>query len=136
VEVNAITEGIIGSAIAVHRELGPGLLESTYQACLAYELATRRLRVERQVHVPVVYRGTKLDCGYRIDLLVERTVLVELKAIERFDAIHSAQLLTYLKLSGLHVGLLINFNVALLRDGIRRIVHNLPEPQRAQRTPR
>jgi len=110
--------------MAVHRELGPGLLESTYEACLAYELANRGLAVERQKELPVKYRGVKLDCGYRIDLLVEKKVIVELKAIERLEPIHIAQVLSYLKLSGCNVGLLINFNVKVLKDGIRRLIND------------
>ena len=108
--------------MAVHRELGPGLLESTYEACLAYELAKRGLAVEQQKELPVKYRGVKLDCGYRIDLLVEEKVVVELKAVERLQPIHIAQVLSYLKLSRCNVGLLINFNVKLLKDGIRRLI--------------
>jgi len=134
--LNKITEAIIGAAIAVHRELGPGLLESTYEACLAYELVERRMSVERQKALPVKYRGVNLDCGYRIDLLVENQVIVELKAIERIEPIHDAQLLSYLKLSGSPVGLLINFNVTQLKRGIRRLVNNFNEcsPQRSQRS--
>lgn len=121
-EMNSITERIIGAAIAVHRALGPGLLESTYESCLATELEERGLTVERQHPVPVVYKNVRLDCGYRIDMLVHRAVIVELKAVARLDPVHSAQLLTYLRLSGLSTGLLINFNVALLKDGIHRFV--------------
>lgn len=120
-----ITEQI-GAAIAVHRALGPGLLESTYEACLAFELLERRLRIERQTALPVVYRGVRIDCGYRLDLIVEGMVVVELKAVERLLPIHDAQMLTYLKLSGHPVGLLLNFNVPMLRDGIRRFVHDAP----------
>jgi len=119
----AVTDIVIGAAIAVHRELGPGLLESTYEACLVYELAEREVAVERQKSLPVNYRGVRIDCGYRIDLLVANEVVVELKAVERVMPIHEAQLLTYLRLSGFHVGLLLNFNVLLMRDGIRRMVH-------------
>ena len=126
-ELNRITEIIIGAAMAVHRELGPGLLESAYEACLAYELPERGLSVERQKALPVRYRGVNVDCGYRIDLLVEGKVIVELKAVERLEAIHKAQLLSYLKLSGCKVGLLINFNVKILKDGIRRLVNELEE---------
>ena len=126
-ELNRITEIIIGAAMAVHRELGPGLLESAYEACLAYELPDRGLSVERQKALPVRYRGVNVDCGYRIDLLVEGKVVVELKAVERLEAIHKAQLLSYLKLSGCKVGLLINFNVKVLKDGIRRLVNELEE---------
>ncbi|MBE9542827.1 MAG: GxxExxY protein [Proteobacteria bacterium] len=126
-ELNKITEIIIGAAMAVHRELGPGLLESAYEACLAYELPDRGLSVERQKALPVRYRGVNVDCGYRIDLLVEGKVIVELKAVERLEAIHKAQLISYLKLSGCKVGLLINFNVKVLKDGIRRLVNELEE---------
>lgn len=121
-----ITEQILGGAIAVHRALGPGLLESTYEACLAYELVERRLRIDRQTALPVVYRGVRIDCGYRLDLVVEGTVIVEIKAVERLLPVHEAQILTYLKLSALPVGLLLNFNVPLMKDGIRRFVHDPP----------
>lgn len=127
VEINRVTEQIIGAAIEVHSALGPGLLESAYEACLAHELTQRGLRVERQRPVPVVYKGVELDCGYRIDLLVEDAVVVELKAVEAFLPVHEAQVISYLKLSGHHVGLLINFNVVRLRDGLRRLVHDLSE---------
>ena len=123
--LNEITEQIIGAALAVHRALGPGLLESAYEACLVHELAERGLTVERQKTLPVVYRGVHVDCGYRIDLLVEELVVVELKAVTKLDPIHEAQLLSYLKLSGCHVGLLINFNVQMLKQGIRRMVNGL-----------
>ena len=125
--INDITEAIIGAAICVHRELGPGLLESAYEVCLAYELTERKLKIERQKALPVVYRGVELDCGYRIDLLVEKQVVVELKAVESLEPIHDAQLLSYLKLSGCEVGLLINFNVKVLKDGIRRFVNKFQE---------
>jgi GxxExxY protein len=125
--LNEITEAIIGAAIAVHRELGPGLLESAYEACLTYELAERKLKVERQKGLPVTYHGVQLDCGYRIDLLVEEQVVVELKTVERLEPIPEAQLLSYLKLSGCKVGLLINFNVKVLKNGIRRLVHEFQE---------
>ena len=125
--LNKITEAIIGAAIAVHKELGPGLLESAYEACLAYELAERKLKVERQKGLPVTYHGVQLDCGYRIDLLVEKLVVVELKAVERLEPIHQAQMLSYLRLSGCKVGLLINFNVKVLKNGIRRFVHEFQE---------
>ncbi len=124
-KLNELTETIIGAAIRVHRELGPGLLESTYEACLSYELVEASLSIERQVALPVRYRGVNLDCGYRIDLLVEKAVIVELKAVNRFEPIHEAQLLSYLKLSDCNVGLLINFNVKLLRNGIRRMIHGI-----------
>ena|SRR5579862_1370959 len=111
---------IIGAAIDVHRQLGPGLLESAYEECLCHELHLCGMAFERQVELPVSYRGLNLDCGYRIDLIVEKEVLLELKAIERILPIHEAQLLTYLKLSRKRVGLLINFNVPILTQGIRR----------------
>ncbi len=123
-KINDITEKIIGAAIAVHRELGPGLLESAYEACLAYEIARSGFSVERQKELPVKYRNVKLDCGYRIDLLVERKVIIEIKAIDKLAPIHTAQLLSYLKLSGCRVGLLINFNVKVLKDGIRRLIND------------
>jgi GxxExxY protein len=118
--INRITEAIIGAAIEVHRTLGPGLLESTYQACLVHELRLRGLEVEQEKELPVEYKGVMLDCGYRIDLLVHNIVIVELKAVEELTAVHEAQLLSYLKLSGCPVGLLINFNVRQLTHGIKR----------------
>jgi len=124
--VNQITEAIIGAAIEVHRALGPGLLESAYEACLVSELEHRGLKVEQQKAVPVVYRNVKLDCGYRLDLLVEEQVIVEVKAAESLLPVHQAQLLSYLKLSGLQTGLLINFHVKLLKDGIQRL-SNFPQ---------
>jgi GxxExxY protein len=117
-----ITHEIIGAAMEVHKRLGPGLLESAYEECLAHELHLRNLRVERQVAVPVVYRETKLECGYRIDLLVEGRIVVELKSVGGLAPIHEAIILTYLRLSGHKLGLLINFNVAILKDGVRRFV--------------
>ena len=122
-ELNEITEIIIGCAIEVHKALGPGLLESTYEVCLIHELSKRGLRVEKQVAVPVIYDSIKLDAGYRIDLLVGDAVIVELKSVDRLHPIHEAQLISYLKLSGKKVGLLINFNVKLLKDGIRRLAN-------------
>ena len=119
---NEITYEIIGAAIEVHRLLGPGLLESAYEECLAKELALRKLNAERQKPVPVVYKDVKLECGYRIDLLVENRVVVELKSIESLAAIHEAIILTYLRLSGRRLGLLIKFNVKLLKDGIKRYI--------------
>ncbi|HYG73833.1 MAG TPA: GxxExxY protein [Planctomycetota bacterium] len=121
-DANGITETVIGAAIEVHRSLGPGLLESTYESCLAYELSQRGLRFETQKALPVVYKEVRLDCGYRIDFLVEDLVIVELKSVEEIAPIHEAQLLSYLKLSGRKVGLLINFNVKMLKDGIKRRV--------------
>jgi GxxExxY protein len=116
------TEAIIGAAIEVHRELGPGLLESAYEECFCHELHLRSLNFQRQVELPVIYKGLKLDCGYRLDVLVENAVVIELKAIEQIMPIHQAQLLTYLKLTAKKVGLLINFNVAILKNGIVRRV--------------
>jgi GxxExxY protein len=135
-EFDRITQTIIGAAIDVHRALGPGLLESAYEACLAYELAQRGLKVEPQKPLPVVYRDVRLECGYRLDLVVEDAVIVEVKAVESLAPIHEAQLLSYLKLSGLRVGLLINFHERALRDGIRRMVNALPDPPRPPRSPR
>jgi GxxExxY protein len=120
--VNELTREIIGAAIEVHRTLGPGLLESAYEECLCRELSVRGIAFERQEPLPVEYRGVKLDCGYRLDLLVAEAVVVEIKAVEGMAPIHEAQLLTYLKLGGWRGGLLINFNVSVLRDGIRRRV--------------
>ncbi|MCB9699932.1 MAG: GxxExxY protein [Alphaproteobacteria bacterium] len=137
--ITDLTEIIIGAAIAVHRELGPGLLESTYEACLVHELVQRGVSVEAQKFLPVNYRGVVIDCGYRIDVLVGGKVIVELKAVEKVLPIHEAQLLTYLRLSGLNVGLLLNFNVLLMKEGIRRVVHEAPhraDPPRPPRSPR
>jgi GxxExxY protein len=119
---NEITHEIIGAAIEVHKHLGPGLLESAYEECLAHELHLRKLRVERQKPVPVVYKETKLVCGYRIDLLVEGRVVVELKSVDGLGPIHEAIILTYLRMSGHKLGLLINFNVNVLKDGVRRFI--------------
>lgn len=126
-KLNKLTETIIGAAIEVHKELGPGLLESAYEACLVYELMERGLKVEKQKELPVVYHGVRIDCGYRLDILVEDIVIVELKAIETLARIHDAQVISYLKLSGKHVGLLINFNVLQLVKGLKRIVRDFPE---------
>ncbi|MGD0340801.1 MAG: GxxExxY protein [Bacteroidales bacterium] len=121
-ERNEITQKIIGCAIEVHRNLGPGLLESAYEQCLAFELIKAGLSIKRQVPIPVVYKDIKLDCGYRIDILVEETVVIELKVVDEFNPIHEAQVLTYLKFSQKQIGLLINFNVTILKNGIRRYV--------------
>ena len=129
-----LTHAIIGAAIEVHKVLGPGLLESAYEACLSHELAVRGLRFERQKPLPVVYKETKLDEGYRMDLLVEGKVVVELKAIDCLAPIHEAILLTYLRLSGHRVGLLINFHVPVLNDGVRRLVLNY-EDERLEISP-
>jgi GxxExxY protein len=121
---NQVTESIIGCAIEVHRALGPGLLESIYEECLAVELDLRGLSFERQICVPIRYKGQRVGVDLRIDLLVERRIVVELKAIEKILPVHDAQLLTYLRLTGNAVGLLINFNVPILRDGLRRLVND------------
>jgi GxxExxY protein len=117
-----LTERIIGFAIEVHRRLGPGLLESAYEECLCYELGANGLAFRRQVPLPVVYKSVRLDCGYRIDIIVDDRVIVELKTAERLLPIHDAQVLTYMKLSGIRTGLLLNFNIAVLKDGIRRLM--------------
>ncbi len=135
-KLDRITESIIGDAIEVHRALGPGLLESAYEACLAFELVEHGLRIERQKALPVVYRDVKLDCGYRLDILVEDAVVVEIKAVDQIAPIHKAQLLSYLRLSKCPVGLLINFNVKVLKSGIIRMVNNFPDSQRSLRPPR
>jgi GxxExxY protein len=134
-DINRPTHEIIGAAIAVHRALGPGLLESAYEACLAFELTDRGLKVEQQKPMPVIYREVELDCGYRLDLLVEDSVIVELKSVDQLAPIHDAQLLSYLRLAHLQVGLLIIFNVKVLTDGIRRRVYHLPDAP-APRSPR
>ena len=134
--LNWITEAIIGEAITVHRDLGPGLLESTYEACLAAMLTRRGINVERQVAMPVIYRGERLDCAYRADLMVERRVLVELKTVAKMEPVHFAQMMTYLKFSECKVGLLINFNVTKLTDGLRRVVRNYQEPSPISQSPR
>lgn len=120
-EIDPLTGSIIGAAIEVHRFLGPGLLESAYEACLIYELRLRRLRAEHQKPLPVFYKDVMLDCGYRLDLVVENQVIIEIKSVGSIQGIHEAQLLSYLKLSDCKRGLLINFNVRMLKDGIRRM---------------
>jgi GxxExxY protein len=122
---NEISSKIIGASIDVHKQLGPGLLENTYEVCLAYELRQMGLDVKTQVALPVVYKEVKLDAGYRIDLIVENKVIVEVKSVDGLADIHTAQLLTYLKLKGLKLGLLINFNSVKVIDGVKRIVNNL-----------
>jgi GxxExxY protein len=121
-ENDVLTERIIGFAIEVHRQLGPGLLESACEECLCYELGQSGLSFRRQVPLPVIYKSIRLDCGYRIDAVVEERVIIELKTVERLMPIHEAQILTYLKLSGLRIGLLLNFNTPVLKDGMRRIM--------------
>ncbi|MGC9338057.1 MAG: GxxExxY protein [Candidatus Cloacimonadia bacterium] len=124
---NEIGKIIIDCALKVHKELGPGLLESTYEACLLFELQNKGLVAEQQKALPVVYHGVKLDCGYRIDLQVNNKVIIEIKSVDALNEVHMAQILTYLRLSGCKLGFLINFNVALLKHGIKRVVNNLPE---------
>ena len=119
-DINQITEKIIGCAIEVHKELGPGLLESAYEECLFYELKRAGLNAERQVPAPVVYKDIKLDCGYRMDILVEKRVIIELKTVDAIIPVHEAQILTYMKFAKKEIGLLINFNVTLLKNGIKR----------------
>jgi GxxExxY protein len=125
--LNSISEAIIGAAIDVHKAVGPGLLESAYEACLAYELRQRGLKVEQQKELPFQYRDVQLDCGYRLDLLVEGCVIVEVKAIEALLPIHQAQLMSYLRLTKCHLGLIINFNVTQLTRGIKRVVNEFPD---------
>lgn len=122
---NDISCQVIDAAMKVHSTVGPGLLESTYTTCLLFELHRRDVVARREVEMPVIYDGVRIDCGYRIDLLVEETVIIEVKCVDSLVPVHQAQLLTYLKLSGHQVGLLINFNVAHLKDGIKRLVNNL-----------
>jgi GxxExxY protein len=125
--INDLTGIIIGAAIEVHKHLGPGLLESAYEECLCHEFHLRKINYERQKPVPIVYKGVKLDCGYRLDVLVEGMIILELKSCEKVEDIHRAQLLTYLKLCVLNVGLILNFNEPVLKDGIIRVVNNLVE---------
>jgi GxxExxY protein len=125
--LDSITRRIIGAAIELHRRLGPGRLESAYETCLPFELRQMGLKIEQQKALPVVYRDVKLDCGYRLDLAVEDSVLVEIKAIEQLAPIHDAQLLSYLRLSENRVGLLLNFHVRVLKNGLRRIVNEFPD---------
>lgn len=125
--VNRLTHIIIGCAIKVHRALGPGLLESTYKKCTAYELRNAGCDVDEERALPLVYGEVRLECGYRLDLVVNELVIVEIKAVERLDPIHTAQMLTYLTLTGLPLGLLINFNTVVVKDGIKRVI-NTPQP--------
>ena len=126
-EINQLSSKIIGSAIQVHKALGPGLLESAYEECLCHELHLQGVSFERQKSLPVVYKGKRLDCGYRLDLVVENAIILELKSCEKIDPIHIAQLLTYLRLANLHLGLILNFNAAVMKDGIVRIANELSE---------
>ena len=122
-DINRLTGEVIGAAIEVHKALGPGLLESAYEECLCRELFLRKMSLKRQEPLPIEYKGVKLDCGYRLDIVVADQLIVELKACESLQPVHEAQLLTYLKLTGIKVGLLINFNVPVLKDGIKRMVN-------------
>ena len=125
-ELNPLTEKIIGAALEVHHELGPGLLENAYQVCLASELSALGLSIERQKALPVVYKNQRLDCGYRLDLVVESKVIVEIKAVERLERVHSVQLLSYLRFAKFPLGLLFNFHAGFLtRDGLKRVVNDL-----------
>lgn len=123
--INEITEAVIGAAIEVHRVLGPGLLESAYEECLCHELALRRLSFRRQLSVPVIYKEVRLDCAYVLDLLVEDQVAIELKSVETLLPVHASQLLTYLRLLDMRIGLLVNFRAARLVEGIKRVVNGL-----------
>ncbi|WP_419663440.1 hypothetical protein Dvar_37610 [Desulfosarcina variabilis str. Montpellier] len=123
-DINKLSGEIIGAAIEVHKNLGPGLLESTYEECLCFELSLQDIEFKRQVNLPAIYKGNKIDCGYRIDIVVEKSIILELKAIDAILPIHKAQLLTYLKLSNLQLGFLLNFNIPLMRDGIHRMVND------------
>jgi len=125
-QLEQITDTIIAAAIRVHRTLGPGMLESAYKACLAFEIATRGLAAQREAAMPLTYHSIQLDCGYRVDIVVAKLVVVEVKAIERLERVHAAQVLSYLRMMNLKVGLLINFNVPLLRMGIKRVVNGFP----------
>lgn len=122
---NELSSIIIGAAIEVHKQLGPGLLESSYEICLAYELKQKGLHVKTQIPLPIIYKEVNLETGYRIDIIVEKKVIIEVKAVDEFSNIHLAQILTYLKLSELKLGLLLNFNVAKMSDGIKRVVNRL-----------
>ncbi len=122
---NEISRIIVNCALTVHKELGPGLLESAYESCLVHELIKEGLSVETQKPLPLIYKGIKMDCSYRLDVIVEDKVIVEIKSVDELSNIHTAQLLTYLKLSNKRLGLLINFNVLLIKNGIKRIVKNL-----------
>jgi GxxExxY protein len=126
-DINQLSSKIIGSAIEVHKHLGPGLLESAYEECLCHELELRDILFERQKPLPIEYKGKRLDCGYRLDIIVEGQIILELKSCDKFEPIHQAQLLTYLKLSNLNLGLLLNFNVPLMKDGVMRVVNELEE---------
>lgn len=125
--INDLTGLVIGATIEVHKALGPGLLESVYEECLCHELKLRNINFERQKSLPVQYKGVMLDCGYRLDIVVEKSVILELKACDQLEPIHKAQLLTYLKLSNMRVGLLLNFHVKVMKDGILRVVNEFED---------
>ncbi|MGB8012809.1 MAG: GxxExxY protein [Terriglobales bacterium] len=131
--LDQISRRVIGAAIEVHRHLGPGLLESAYGTCLVFELKRLGLRVEEQKALPVIYKDVKLDCGYRLDLVVEDEIIVEIKAVEKLLPIHEAQILSYLRLSKKRVGLLMNFHVPVLKNGLKRIVNEFPDAEWAKR---
>ena len=126
-DINKLSSKIIGAAIEVHKALGPGLLESAYEECICHEMSYGGLSLERQKPLPIRYKGIKLDCGYRLDVVVVNAIILELKSCDKIEPIHKAQLLTYLKLSGLNLGLILNFNVSVMKDGIVRIVNELVE---------
>ena len=126
-KMNQLSSKIIGAAIEVHKSLGPGLLESTYEECLCHELSIHGMSFEKQKSLPINYKGKRLDCGYRLDIVVDNAIILELKSCEKIESIHKAQLLTYLKLSGLNLGLILNFKVPFMRDGIVRIVNEFKE---------
>jgi len=126
-KMNQLSSKIIGAAIEVHKNLGPGLLESAYEECLCHELSIHGMSFEKQKSLPINYKGKRLDCGYRLDIVVENAIILELKSCEKIESIHKAQLLTYLKLSGLNLGLILNFKVPFMRDGIVRIVNEFKE---------
>jgi GxxExxY protein len=126
-QLNQLSSVILNAAFRVHKELGPGMLESAYEACLFFELTDSGLRVERQKPLPLIYRGQQMNCGYRLDLLVDDAIIMEVKAIERLERVHSAQLLAYLRQTKLKLGLLFNFNVKWLDDGVKRVVNGFPE---------
>jgi GxxExxY protein len=127
VGLNALSGEIIGAAIEIHKTLGPGLLESVYEECLCHELGLRNLSFSREKPLPVVYKGKKVECGYRLDVVVENSIILELKSCEKIDPIHRAQLLTYLKISGISLGLILNFNTTVMRHGVVRIVNKLKD---------
>ena len=126
-QINQLTGQIIGAAIEVHKALGPGLLESAYEECLSYELAHRNIKIERKKSIPLQYKDINLDCGYRLDILVEESIILELKSCDKIEPIHEAQILTYMKLLDIQIGFLMNFNVPVMKDGIHRYVNSFKE---------